>query len=87
MQCLRWQRWIKVQWHLNERNIIKRLFDDQINGEKEFPESESILWKVIDSGDQNYTITTSKYWLDKDDFSSFEFEGTIKEFEEEHEED
>lgn len=72
---------------LNERNIIKRLFDDQINGEKEFPEAESILWKVIDSGDQTYTITTSKYWLDKDDFSSFEFEGTIKEFEVEQEED
>lgn len=67
----------------NDRNIIKRLFEEQLNGEIEFKEAESILWDVDDEGDNSYTITTSKYWLDKDDFIAFEFEGTINEFEEE----
>lgn len=67
---------------LNDRSIIKRLFDEQIAGDKEFAEAESILWEVEKTGDDTYVITTSKYWLNKDDFSSLEFEGTIKELEE-----
>jgi hypothetical protein len=61
---------------ISDGNIIKRLFEEQMTTDKHFEEAESILWvlKKIDAA--NFTLTTSEYWLTKEDFVSSEFEGS-----------
>lgn len=58
--------------------IIFRLYEQQLAGEVAFPEAESILWKIQGHGDQVYTILTSRYWLEREDFSRLSAEGKIK---------
>ncbi|MFT6810913.1 MAG: hypothetical protein ACJA01_004159 [Saprospiraceae bacterium] len=64
---------------------MKRIFEDQLNGEIAFPEAEDILWQCIPVGGGNYKLITSDYWITKEDFLSTEFEGKAKAFEENEE--
>ena len=68
---------------LNDQNLIKRIFEDQISGTVEFIEAEHIIWIMEMLEDGNITITTSDYWLNEEDFSSLEFEGNINEYSQE----
>ncbi len=63
---------------LSDSNLIKRLFGEQMAGSKPFPEAENILWELQATGDQNYKILTSNYWLSKDDLVASEFEGAFE---------
>lgn len=65
---------------LNEQNLIKRIFDEQLAGKVEFTEAENIIWIMDKLEDGNISITTSDYWINEDDFLSNEFEGIIHEF-------
>ena len=64
---------------LSDRNIIKRLFDEQMHENAAFPEAEDILWDLTSSDDVNYQLNTSENWLKKEDFIASEFEGVLKE--------
>lgn len=64
---------------LSESNLIKRLFDAAMNENAPFPEAEAILWEVTTPDAVNYTITTSEYWLNKEDIIASEFEGILEE--------
>ncbi len=68
---------------LNDHSLIKRLLEDQLAGNIEFVEAESIVWQseIGDSG--KISFTTSDYWLNEDDFHASEFESTINEYEKE----
>ena len=68
---------------LNEQNLIKRIFDEQLAGKVEFLEAENIIWIMEKLEGGNISITTSDYWINEEDFLSNEFEGIIKEFEQE----
>jgi hypothetical protein len=68
---------------LSDRNIIKRLFDEQMHQNAAFPEAENILWDLSTSDDINYTLNTSENWLKKEDFIASEFEGVLEEVTEE----
>lgn len=57
-------------------NIIKRLFEEQMTTDKGFNEAEAVLWKLIKKDETNFTLITSKYWLNDEDFVTLEFEGT-----------
>ena len=63
---------------IQDRAILKRLFDDQLEGEKEFPEAEAILWELEELGNDQYRIITSEYWLDQSDFKTGEFEAHVE---------
>lgn len=65
---------------LNEQNLIKRIFDEQLAGKIEFNEAENIIWIMEKLDDGNISITTSDYWINEEDFLSNEFEGIINEF-------
>lgn len=56
-------------------NLIKRLFEEQMRGIKPFPEAEFILWQLKATGNHNFKVLTSEYWLSKDDLMADEFEG------------
>ncbi|WP_452223601.1 hypothetical protein [Lacinutrix chionoecetis] len=70
---------------LAKSNVIKRLFDDAINGKEAFDEAESIIWDLKATGDASYTLTTSEYWMSRDEFTEAEFDVKVIEFEEEDE--
>ncbi len=61
---------------LSDGNIIKRLFEEQMTTNKEFEEAEAVLWELNTKGASDFTLTTSEYWLNKEDFATSEFEGT-----------
>lgn len=62
---------------LDEHHIIKRLFDEQLAGKKEFNSAENIIWQLTPKNASEYEIITSDYWLSKDDFMEYEFEATV----------
>ncbi|MFV5694818.1 hypothetical protein ACM55G_05195 [Flavobacterium sp. LB3P122] len=64
---------------LSDSTLIKRLFDHAMNENAPFPEAEDILWELTTSDNVNYTLTTSEYWLNKEDIIASEFEGILDE--------
>lgn len=68
---------------LAKNNVIKRLFSSQLAGEEAFDESESIIWDLKSSGENSYILTTSEYWMSRDEFSEAEFDAVVVAFEEE----
>jgi hypothetical protein len=63
---------------LSDSNLIKRLFDQAMNENAPFPEAEDVLWDLTTTDNLNYTITTSEYWLKKEDIIASEFEGVVE---------
>jgi len=63
---------------LSDSNLIKRLFDQAMNENAPFPEAEDVLWDLTTTDNLNYTITTSEYWLNKEDIVASEFEGVVE---------
>ena len=70
---------------LTTSNVIKRLFADELAGKEKFDDAESIIWDLSVTGENKYTLTTSAYWMSKDEFNEAEFDVTVVEFEEEEE--
>jgi len=63
---------------LSERSLLKRLFEQQMKTDLDFPEAENILWEVNPSQNDNFIITTSEYWLKEEDFELSEFESELQ---------
>lgn len=68
---------------LSDRNIIKRLFDEQMNQSAPFPEAEDILWDLSTADNSNYVLYTSENWINKEDIIASEFESVLEEVEKE----
>ena len=64
-----------------ENTLIKRLFDDQLNGE-EFSDAKDIIWQYTQSKNEDgitFTIISSTYWFhDFKYVESFEAELLVK---------
>jgi len=58
---------------LSDRNLINRLFKDQLEGKVEFAEAEGILWDLQNKAKDQYVVTTSEKWINKEDFTKMEF--------------
>lgn len=67
---------------LSDSSIIKRLYEDQMEGIVDFGDAEKILWRFQDKGNNTFEIITSRYWIDKEDIESGEYEASINFFEE-----
>ncbi|MBA6153998.1 hypothetical protein [Gelidibacter maritimus] len=70
---------------LANNNIIKRLYADQLEGKEAFDEAEDIVWELENTGENSYIMTTSEYWISRDEFKDAEFDATIAIYEEEEE--
>ncbi len=66
---------------LNDHAVISRLLGEQLKGEVPFESAEHIVWKLELQGTHRFKITTSDYWISKDDFASAEFEAEVREYE------
>ncbi|MBY0486257.1 MAG: hypothetical protein K2P85_03565 [Flavobacteriaceae bacterium] len=62
---------------LNDSNLIRRLFDDAMTTENDFPDAESIVWELNSTDNINFELITSEYWMDRESFLAMEFEGEI----------
>lgn len=62
---------------LSERSIIQRLYEDQVTGQADFNDAEKIIWLYHTKGENTYEIITSRYWIDKEDIESGEYEADI----------
>ncbi len=60
---------------ISDRSVIKRLFEEQMTTDKDFEEAEAILWELKKIDVTNFTLITSEYWLNKEEFATLEFEG------------
>ncbi|WP_027125409.1 hypothetical protein [Gelidibacter mesophilus] len=67
---------------LANNNVIKRLYADQLAGKEAFDEAKDIVWELKSTGDNSYIMTTSEYWISRDEFKDAEFDATIAFFEE-----
>lgn len=67
---------------LSDRSIIKRLYEDQMEGKVAFGDADKILWLYNIKENNTYEIITSRYWIDKEDIQNGEYEATIHFFEE-----
>lgn len=65
---------------LLEKNLITRLFKEQLDGNVSFAEAEGIIWDLYDKGGSQYEMTTSEKWLTKLDIKNMEFECTVTPF-------
>lgn len=68
---------------LSDRNLIKRLFENQMSQNIPFPEAKDIVWELTTKDDLNYNLITSENWLNNDDVTASEFEAVLEEIEEE----
>ena len=68
---------------LSDRNLIKRLFNDQLMQNIPFPEAEGIIWELNTNDTVNYTLVTSENWINNEDLISFEFDSVLEEIVEE----
>ncbi len=66
---------------LSERSIIKRLYEDQMEGTTSFGDADKIIWLYNSKGDNTYDVITSRYWIEKADIENGEYETEIKFFE------
>jgi len=66
---------------LSESNLIKRLFEAQLEQEVPFPDAEGIAWYLESEDNLNFKLTTSEYWISREDIVASEFEGVFKEVE------
>ena len=63
---------------LSDRNILKRLFGEQMDENAPFPEAEGIVWELKTKDNINFNIITSENLLKDADFPALEFEGTFE---------
>lgn len=65
---------------LSDKNLITRLFRDQLEGTAPFAEAEGIIWDLQSKGNGQYSLTTSEKWLTKEGFKNMEFESIVTPF-------
>ena len=66
---------------LANSSVIKRLFPNQLAGKEEFDEAESIVWDLTSNNNNSYSLTTSEYWISRDEFNEAEIDALVVEFE------
>ena len=65
---------------LSDRSIIMRLYDEQMTGQAPFGDAEKIIWRFTPQGEHTFEVVTSRYWIEKDDLESDEYDTVIRFF-------
>lgn len=67
-----------LNFGLSDRNIVKRLFSEQMEQTTDFPEAENIIWELSTTDNKNYKIITAENLIKKDDLELVEFDASLK---------
>ena len=62
---------------LSEKSLLKRLFNEQLDSEKELNDAEGIIWDLKPIGENIYQLISSDYWLNEEDFEIEEYSGEL----------
>ena len=62
---------------LSDRNLVKRLYANEMETGKRFADAASILWQLLEIKTNEYQLITSEYWINKEDLISDNFEGSF----------
>ena len=71
-----------VSQALSHNSPVVRLFENQLKGKERFADAEKVIWELHPSGQNQYTLITSDYWINGEDITEDEISGSIKLFEE-----
>ena len=63
---------------LSGSNLIKRLFEAGMSQEIPFPEAEDILWYLESDDNVNFKLTTSEYWISREDIVASDYESNFE---------
>jgi len=66
---------------LRKENLIIRMYEKELSGKKRFEDAEKIIWTLVKNADNGYTLITSDYWINKEDFIEGEISSSIILFE------
>ena len=69
---------------LSDKSLLKRLFREKLDSGDAFTDAESIIWELHSKGENTYQLISSDYWLNKEDFDTDEFSGTLRDDEIDH---
>ena len=69
---------------LSEKSLLKRLFNELLDSEKELKDAESIIWELKPMGENIYQLISSDYWLNEEDFEVEEYSGVLRDEEIKH---
>lgn len=69
---------------LSEKSLLKRLFNEQLDSEKELNDANSIIWDLKPMGENMYQFISSDYWINEEDFEMDEFSGVLRDEEISH---
>jgi hypothetical protein len=72
---------------LAKNSVIKRLFSNHLAGKEAFDEAEDIVWELDSNGNGSYTLTTSEYWISRDEFTEAEYDVDVVMYEEDEEDE
>ncbi len=64
---------------LSPKSLLKRLFDEQLDSNKELKDAYSIIWTLDSTEENTIRVLSSDYWLNREDFIREEFEGVLRE--------
>lgn len=64
---------------LTEKSLLKRLFNEQLDSEQELKDADSLIWELKSLGENNYQLTSSDYWLNREDIEKDEHSGVLRE--------
>jgi hypothetical protein len=67
---------------LSDRNLIKRLFEEQMTQNIPFPTAAGIIWELNTTDNMNFSLLTSENWINNEDIIVSEFESVLEEIEE-----
>lgn len=63
---------------LSGSNLIKRLFEAQLNQEAPFPDAEGIVWYLESADNVSFKLTTSEYWISREDIVASDYESSFE---------
>lgn len=66
---------------LSGSNLIKRLFEAQLKQEVPFSDAEGIVWYLESEDNVNFKLTTSEYWISREDIVASEYEAVFEKVE------
>lgn len=72
-----------IQHGLKDNNLVHRLYEPQLDGTEAFGDAAKVIWRFEEKADHTYEILTSNYFIEDQDFTSFEFDAAIVFHEEE----
>jgi hypothetical protein len=69
---------------LSDKSLLKRLFNEQLDASQELKDAQHIIWELKPKAENNYQITTSDYWLNREDIAQDEYSGILRDEEINH---